>query len=159
MTGKIEERIERLLQAGKKKREVWQELREEEEPHKLLFFLNNSSRPKDRGKYQVLNLILVAVLVFITAKKLIAAFAFGQFDLWLLMMLVVPAINLYVLKEILRFRKIGYQFLFVLSLLALLQPENHFLQEATLLAIMIGLSGFLYLKLFPARDVIRMENR
>jgi hypothetical protein len=155
MTEKIEEQIERLLQEGKGKKKIWEDLKGREDQHKLLFYLNNISLPKERRKYQYLNLALVTVLVFLTAKKLIAAFSFGKFDPWLLLMLVVPIVNLYVLREILRFRKIGYQFLFILSILALLQPENHFRQEATLLVVMIGLSGYLYLRLFPKQAEFR----
>jgi hypothetical protein len=96
--------------------------RNDKEPFKILFHLKNSSLPRDRKKIQVINLFLALVLLFITAKKLITAFSFGVLDIFLLLSLVVPMINIYVLREILRFHRIGYQFLFVLSCLSLLQP-------------------------------------
>ncbi|MGV1098834.1 hypothetical protein ACUUL3_05425 [Thiovibrio sp. JS02] len=154
MAEKIEEKIERLLQEGKSRLAILSELKGKEDPQKLLFYINNVSRPADRKKYQVHNLALVLVLTFVTTKKLITAFSFGALDLFLLISLVVPVINIYLLREILRFRKIGYQFLFVLSILSVLHPENHFPREAALLGSMIGLSGFLYFKMFPKKERI-----
>jgi hypothetical protein len=152
---RIEKEVEQLLQQGESKNEIYRRLAREENRSALIFYLNNTSLPSDRRSFQVLNLVLATILLFVTLKKLIAAFAFGVFDLWLLLMLVVPVINLFILRQILRFRRLGYQFLLVLSLLALLQPENHHLQEAFLLALMIGLAGFLYLRLFPRRRMMR----
>jgi len=152
---KIEEKIERLLGEGKSRKAILGTLQGKEEPGKLLFYLNNVSRPQDRRKYQVHNLVLVLVLTFVTSRKLITIFSFGAFDLVLLISLVAPVINLYLLRETLRFRRIGYQFLCMLSLLALLLPENHFLPEAGLQILMAGLAGFLYLRLFPGREMIR----
>jgi hypothetical protein len=155
MAAELEKQVERLLRQGDGKEKIYQRLEKEENRSGLIFHLNNLSLPGDRRKYQVLNLVLATLLLFVTSKKLIAAFAFGVLDLWLLLMLVVPIINLFVLRQILRFRRMGYQFLFVLSLLALLQPENHHPQEALLLGLMIGLSGFLYLRLFPRHRMLR----
>jgi hypothetical protein len=155
MQEKIEEKIERLLGEGKSRKAILAMLQDTEEPGKLLFHLNNISRPRERGRYQVHNLVLVLVLTFVTAKKLLAIFSFGALDLVLLISLVAPVINLYLLREVLRFRRIGYQFLALLSLLALLLPENHFLLEAALQLLMAGLAGFLYLRLFPGKEMIR----
>lgn len=154
MAEKIEEKIEELLRSRKSRKAILNELRNTEDPQKLLFYLNNISKPADRKKYQILNLALVMILLFVTAKKLITAFAFGTIDLFLFISLVVPVINLYLLREILRFRKIGYQFLFVLSLLSVFHPENHFVLEGSLLGAMIVLSGILYLKMFPKSERI-----
>jgi len=156
MADKLEKEIEELLQKGKSKAEIWQMFRNDKEPLKILFFLNNSSLPRDRKKFQVINLLLALVVLFITAKKLITAFSFGVLDVFLLLSLVVPVINIYVLREILRFHRIGYQFLFVLSCLSLLQPENHHEQELFILGLLIGLSGYLYRQMFPGKDQIRI---
>jgi len=156
MTDKLEKEIEEHLQKGKSKAEIWQVFRNDKEPLKVLFFLNNSSLPRDRKKFQVINLLLALLVLFITTKKLITAFSFGVLDVFLLLSLVVPIINIYVLREILRFHRIGYQFLFVLSCLSLLQPENWHNQELFLLGLMIGLSGYLYRQMFPAKDQIRI---
>ncbi len=88
-------------------------------------------------------------------KKLLAAFAFGTLDIYLLLALVVPTINFYILREILRFHRLGFKFLFILSILSLVQPENHHMQEIAILSIMIGLSGYLYKKMFPENELIK----
>lgn len=152
MADKVEKRVEELFLAGKTRQEIWRELRKTEEPAKVLFYANNIAPPSQRRKYQLHNLFLALLLLFLTTKKLLAALSFGQFDVWLMLMLIVPVINIYVLREILRFRRIGYRFLVVLSFLALVQPENHFAQEASMLIVMIFLTLFLYRKLFPASE-------
>jgi hypothetical protein len=156
MADKFEKEIEELLQKGKSKTAIWEMFKNDKEPLKVLFYLNNSSLPRDRKKFQVINLLLALVLLFMTSKKLITAFSFGTLDIFLMLSLVVPVINIYVLREILRFHRIGYQFLFVLSCLALLQPENHHEQELFILGLLIGLSGYLYQQMFPAKKQIRI---
>jgi len=89
-----------------------------------------------------------------TLIKLWGAAAIGGVNLVFFMALVVPAINFYVLKKLLRFRRIGYQFLFILSLIALFHPENHHILEMSLTVAMILLSGFLYLRVFPKAEMI-----
>lgn len=155
MPDKIENEIEKLLQKGKNKAEIWQALKNEKEKTKLLFYLNNKSLPNHRKKYQVVNFFLAAILLFFTTKKLLTSFSFGSLDIFFLLSLVVPVINIYVLREILRFHRSGYQFLFVLSSLSLLQPENHNLQEIIILCLMIGVSGYLYWQMFPRKKQIK----
>lgn len=152
MSKYLENRIEQELLAGKNRTEIRDRLKNTEEPRALLFHLNNISHPARRKKYQYLNLLLAAVLTFVTFKKLLGIFAFGRFDLFLLLSLVVPVVNFYLLREILRFHRIGYQFLFVLSILSLLHPESHFLQEIALQGLLIALSGFLYFRMFPKKE-------
>ncbi len=154
MAEKVEEKIELLLQEGKNRQAVVEALKEEEDAQKLLFYINNISKPADRKKYQVQNLILALILTFVTIKQLITTFAFGQFDLFLLLSLVVPVVNIYLLREILRFRKIGYQYLFVLSILSLLNPANRALLEGSLQISIIALSGALYWQMFPKREQV-----
>ena len=151
MASDTEKKVEELLLSGMNRRQVWNKLAGSDRPEKLFFVINNSSLPADLKKLQLLNLGMAGILVFLTFRKMLAAMAFGTFDLFLLLSLVVPVINIYVLREILRFHRIGYQFLFVLSILSLLQPENHHSQELVLLAMLIAGSGVSYLHLFPKR--------
>lgn len=156
MTNDIEKEVEALLRQGMSKERIWRKMKKETNPHKALFYINNSSLPRDRKRYQVINLVLALALTFLTAKKLITAFSFGTLDIYLLLGLVVPIINIYILREILRFHRIGYKFLFILSILSLLQPENHHSQELFLLGLLIGLSGFMYRKLFPEKETLTL---
>ncbi|MFH7321312.1 hypothetical protein ACHHRT_11985 [Desulfurivibrio sp. D14AmB] len=155
MAQSLENKIEAALTAGESRRSILERLKQSEEPHKLLFHLNNISNPVRRGKYLYLNLLLALILLFVTSKKLLAIVLFGAFDLLLFLSLVVPIINFYLLREILRFRRIGYQFLAVLATLSLLHPENHFFPEFPLHLAMAGLAGLLYFKLFPKAELIK----
>ncbi len=152
-----EKEIESLLLQGHSKKKIWGNFKDGEKSSKALFYLNNSASIHGRKKFMVLTLLLAAVLTFITAKKLLAAFSFGEVNIYLLLGLVVPTINFYVLREILRFHRIGFKFLFVLSILSLLQPENHHAQEIIILGVMIGLSGFLYKQMFPEGEQIKSK--
>ncbi len=155
----LEDQIEQALTNGESRLAIMARLRQTEDPQKLLFHLNNISNPGVRGKYLYLNLLLALILLFVTSKKLLAIVLFGAFDLLLFLSLVVPIINFYLLREILRFRRIGYQFLLVLATLSLLHPENHFLPEFPLHLAMAGLSGLLYLKMFPKKELIKTLDK
>ncbi|OCC15492.1 hypothetical protein DBT_1239 [Dissulfuribacter thermophilus] len=151
----IEKKIEGLLKKGKSRRQIVKILKDEVEPAKLLFYLNNMPDPKDKEKYVIINFFLLGLLAFITARKVAMAFSFGGFDIYAILALVVPVINIYIFMEISRFRRIGYQFLAVLSSLSLINPENHQVPEVLLLPAMAGLSGFLYIKMFPKKNLIK----
>ena len=155
MAPPLEEKIEQALLAGESRQAIVARLKDQEDPQKLLFHVNNISHPADRGKYLYVNLLLALILLFVTSKKLLAIVLFGAFDLLLFLSLVVPIINFYLLREILRFRRIGYQFLTVLASLSLLHPENHFFPEFPLHLTLVVLSGYLYLYMFPRRELIK----
>ena len=155
MANITEKEIEAFLLQGRNKKEIWETYKDGEESQKVLFYLNNSATIEHRKKFMVPTLTLSALLLFMTAKKLLAAFSFGSLDVYLLLALVVPMINFYVLKEILRFHRLGFQFLFILSILSLVQPENHHLQEITILVVMIGISGYVYKQMFPKNEQLK----
>lgn len=154
MADPIERKIEQRLLAGENKKTIWQDMQKDETPGKILFYLNNKAALKDRLTYQLVNLALALVLAFLTAKELITLFSFGRLDIPFLTGLVVPIINIYILKEILRFHRLGYQYLFVLTAVSLILPKNHGPLELSLSLMMIGVSGFLYLKIFPKKGAL-----
>ncbi|MEN8256700.1 MAG: hypothetical protein ABFS09_02445 [Thermodesulfobacteriota bacterium] len=154
MADPIERRIEQRLLAGQRKADIWQDMKNDAEPEKALFYLNNKASLKDRLNFQIVNLVLALILAFVTAKELITLFSFGKLDVAFLAGLVVPIINIYILKEILRFHRLGYQYLFVLSTLSLILPKNHGTLELSLTLLMIATSGFLHMKLFPKKRAI-----
>ena len=159
MAKKLSEKIDRLLREGKGKSQVWQSLKGSENHGQLLFQLNDQPTLKRRQTYLLLNMPLAAILLIMTCMKLFAAASIGQANLYFFLSLIVPIINIYVLKKILRFQRTGYQYLFVLSVLALFQPENHRFLEVTLLGVMLFLSGFIYLKMFPKKEIIRLPQK
>ncbi len=154
MKDPIENRIEELFQKGLSRKQTFQRLKGADNQKKLLFHLNNHSLPADRKRFQLTNLLLALVLTFVTTKKLIAIFAFGMMDITLLLSLIVPVVNIYVLREILRFRRLGYQFLVIISILSVAQPDNHQFLELSLHLLMAVGGGWLYLALFPQKDQI-----
>ncbi len=154
MANKTEEKIEELLRKGLRKREIYKELKGKHEEGKLVFYLNNLSYPVDRGKYQYFNLILVVILGFVTLKKLFFALSFGSISITMLLALVVPTVNLFILREVMKFHRLGYQFLSILAPLSMLHAENRTLPEVALIPVMAGISIFLYFKLFPKAERI-----
>ncbi|MEN8141593.1 MAG: hypothetical protein ABFR97_10260 [Thermodesulfobacteriota bacterium] len=143
-------KIEKQLLQGKKKKTIWEEEKSGETAPRALFLLNNSAELAERKRFQLINLSLAIILAFVTFKKLLTAFSFGRLDVFFFTSLVVPIINIYILKEILRFKRLGFQYLFILSALSLVLPQNRSQPlELFLTGGMIILSAFLYLKLFP----------
>ena len=78
----------------------------------------------------------------------------NPFSPMLLLDLIVPAINFFVLSKIIRFHRQGYQFMAVLGILALVQPENRVMPYRAMYLIIIGLSFFLLLRLFPEQELV-----
>jgi hypothetical protein len=153
---KIERLIRLELRKGHDKQNILKRLSPENDKEDVLFFLNILPEEQLRRRYQWLNRLLCLLLLAITVKKLydmamlqLAAIYAGQFSLLLLLDLIVPMINFYVLSRILRFHRQGYQFMIVLGVLALLRPENRVQPDLSLYLAIIGLSILLFLRLFP----------
>lgn len=111
-----------------------------------------TAAPELRKKYRILNYLLIAVLVVLTCKKTLAVILIGSFHPYNLAGLVVPIINIFFIRLLLMYQKSGYQFLFLLSILALFHPENRQLIESSLHLVMIIMSAHLYIKLFPKEE-------
>ena len=150
-----EKSIEHLLAQGKTKRQIVDLLSEKFSQESLFFHLNNVPLPGQRRKFRFFNFLLIALLSYITIKKLIIAYLFKEYAIIMLSYLVVPIINLYLLKEIWKFHKIGYQFLAPLSLLALVHAENRVMPDLAIYLLISALSAFLYFKLFPKQEQIK----
>jgi len=158
MTDPVEMKVEELLLAGKGRHEIYHRLKNNADQSKLIFHINNSALPEDRNKYRYLNLFLCIILLYLTAKKIPAIFVFDILTVYLLLSLVVPVINIYVLREVMRFHRVGYQFLIVISLLSLFQPENHNPVEGTICVLIAVIAFFLYCRLFPASSALNPEK-
>ncbi len=146
--GDLEDRVEELLKKGLSKKEIEEKLRNIDKEGELEFYLKNMSYPADRIRYQFVNLSLFIILLFITIKKLYFALSFGQLSIVMLLAMVVPTVNIYLLREIMRYRRTGYLFCMVLSALSLINAENRAFPEIVLVPAMVFLSGFLYARLF-----------
>ena len=148
MASFIEDKIEELLKKGYSKEKIRQLLKKDDKDGELDFYLRNIAYPSDRLRYQFVNLSLFFILLFITLKKLYFALSFGQLSIVMLLAMVVPTVNLYILREIMRYRRIGYLFCMVLSAISLVNAENRAFPEIILVPTMVFLSAFLYTKLF-----------
>jgi len=100
-----------------------------------------------------LNRLLALVILTLTVKALygiatiqMIALKNSHFSPLLLLDLIVPMVNFYVLNKVIRRQRQGYQYMAVLGLLALLRPENQGQPELSLYLAAIALSALLLLR-------------
>ncbi|HEB49286.1 MAG TPA: hypothetical protein ENI89_01640 [Desulfobulbus sp.] len=148
-----------MLHSGLSKKKVLDRLATRDNRSELLAILNDLPTEGRRRQHIWINWMLLVFLFAVTSRKiyqitvlLTAAVSSGQFSPLMLINLVVPAINFYILREIVLFHRQGYLFLAVISLLALLRPENRVLPDLYIYPSMAVLAIFLMLRLFPARE-------
>ena len=152
MAEPLEKQTEQLLLAGESKKAIMVRLATDENRARLFAILNNKALLSRRHRYMWVNLVLAGALLFVTLKRLLAISVAGHFDFYLLADFIVPTINFYVLREILRFQRPGYQLLTVLTVLALVYPVNRVPPDLFIHLGMIGAAIFLILKLFPRNE-------
>jgi len=154
MSRGIDSKIPRLIAEGKTKTQIDQILSKDMERDDYERFLRNHAELSQKESYHGLNLLLLVILAAVTfyqlGKILGPLFDRGVPNVFIAAWgLLVPAVNLGILWYVYRCHRLGYLFLFVLSILSLLRPENHNLMGLVQTVPLIALSGFLYLKLFP----------
>ena len=154
MSKSLEKQLEEHILNGRAKREIFKELLSEENRSNLLFHLNNNALLSERKKYLYVNLLLAAALTLLTVRLFVAIFSYQRFGLFLLPEMVVPTINIYLLREILRFHRVGYQLLAVLATLSLFHQHNRGFPELYIYITMICLSLFLFSKIFPKNKIL-----
>lgn len=159
MADSLEKQINAMLLNGDSKKKIFARLDNPQNRAKLVFFLNNKSLVRRREKYMWLNLLLGAVLLGMTLKRLLAIANAGHFDFFLLADFIVPTINFYILREIFLFHRTGYQFLVAVTVLSFFYPENRAIPELFVNLGMIGLAAYLYIKLFPKDEQISVPRK
>lgn len=155
----LDKQVEELLRSGKEKRKIYAQLKTPENKHKLVFFLNNKAAVVQRKKFVWINLFLCAALLGMTLRRLLAISFTGHFDFLLFFDFIVPTINFYVLREILLFQRTGYQFLAILTGLALLYQQNRAFPDFLINIGMIALAVFLFFKMFPREEEFQPEKQ
>jgi len=158
MADSLDKQVEQLLQEGKSKQSIYTQLEKPDNRAKLIFFLNNKSLLPRRKKNMWINLILAAALLVMTLKRLLAISITGNFDFYLFFDFIVPTINFYILREILRFQRTGYQFLAVLTGLALFHQENRVFPDLFINLGLIALAVFLYYRMFPKEELLTLKT-
>ncbi len=161
MADPLEQQVLGELKKGAGKKTILKKLETEENRDDLVWYLNHLPTGRGRKENQWLNWLLVLVLLAVTVNKLyfmailqLKAMAVDLFTPMLLLDLIVPAINFFVLSKIIRFHKQGYQFMTVLGVLALVRPENRVMPNLAMYLVIIGLSVFLLQRMFPKKDKI-----
>ena len=159
MAAPLEKQVLGLLHTGLDKKAVLARLATGKNRDELLAILNDLPTEQRRRQHIWINWMLLIFLFAVTSRKiyqvtilLMAAVSVNRFSPLMLLNLVVPAINFYILREIVLFHRQGYLFLAVVSMLALLRPENRVLPDLYLYPAMALLAVVLMLRLFPARE-------
>lgn len=155
----IEQQVRQELGRGHEKKEILTRLSKRGDSRDdLVFYLNNLPEEEQRKRYLWINRLLCILLVILTVGKLygvamlqLTAIGASRFSPLLLLDLIVPMINFYVLSKILRFQRQGYQFMIVLGILALIRPENRLQPDLSLHLVVTALSALLLLRLFPGQ--------
>ena len=163
MADPLEQQVLGELKKGSGKQHILKKLATLDNRDDLVWYLNHFPTGKGRKDNLWINWLLIIVLLTLTVKKLyfmaliqLNAVAVNQFSPLLLLDLIVPAINFYVLSKIIRFHRQGYQFMAVLGVLALVRSENRVMPDLAMYLVIIGLSVFLLLRLFPKQE--RVED-
>jgi hypothetical protein len=164
MADPLEQQVVEELKNNTAKKNILKKLATPENREDLIWYLNHYPSGNARKEGLWINRFLVAVLLVLTVKKLyfiamvqLNAAAIHQFSPLLLLDLIVPAINFFVLYKIIRFQRQGYQFMAVLGLLALVRPENRIMPDLAMYLVVTGLAIFLLLRLFPRQE--NLEDR
>ncbi len=159
MPDPLEKQVLGMLHGGSSKKAILARLATGDNRSELLAILNDLPTEARRRQHIWINWMLLVFLFAVTSRKIyqitllfMAARAADRFSPLLLLNLIVPAINFYILREILLFHRRGYLFLALISILALLRPENRILPDLYLYPVMTALAVFLMLRLFPRSE-------
>jgi len=153
MKDELTHQVDTLLSEGKSRFQIWKKIKTLENATALRHCLNNKALLKDKKAYKFLNIFLTLTLLFVTTSKILGVVLFAK-GIYIFISLIVPMINMYILKEVFFFKRSGYMFLAILSALSLAYQENRHFPEILFVIAMIGISSFLYLKLFPKKLLI-----
>ena len=153
MKDELTHQVDMLLSEGKSRFQIWKRLKSNENAAALRHCLNNKALLKDRKAYRYLNILLTLILLFVTTSKILGVVLFAK-GLYIFISLLVPMINMYILKEVFTFRRSGYMFLTILSTLSLAYQENRHFPEILFVLAMIAIASFLYFRLYPKKLLI-----
>ena len=153
MKDELTHQVDTLLSKGKSRFQIWKRLKNSENAARLRHCLNNKALLKDKKAYKYLNILLTLILLFVTISKIVLAVD-TETGIYFFASLVVPMINMYILKEVLFFQRSGYLFLCILSAISFIHQENRHFPEFLFILAMIAIAVFLYFKLFPKKLLI-----
>ncbi len=162
MNKKQERKIRQILARASDRHHVWMQLRKQGDPRELISALNSYPTANRRRLWGWLSWLAVFLLLLLTIKQVyrtallfIVAVSAGQFTPVLLLELVVPAINFYLLNKLISMQRQGFLFLAILMLLALFRPENRLMPDMALSLVLAGTGALLYFCLFPRKELLQ----
>jgi len=153
MKDELTQQVDMLLSEGKSRFQIWKRIKNNENAAALRHCLNNKALLKDKKAYRYLNIFLSLVLLFVTISQVKLAVDIEK-GIYFFASLVVPMINMYILKEVIFFRRSAYMFLFILSALSFIHQDNRNFPEFLFILAIIAMAAFLYFKLFPKKLLI-----
>jgi len=153
MKDELTQQVDMLLSEGKSRFQIWKRIKNNENATALRHCLNNKALLKDKKAYRYLNILLTLILLFVTTSKILGVVLFAK-GLYIVILLLVPMINMYILKEVFFFKRSGFMFLVILSTLSLIYQENRHFPEILFVLAMIAIASFLFFKLFPKKLLI-----
>lgn len=159
MADSLEKKIEEALLAGKSKQDIFENFGKNGDQDEIISITNDLSYPERRQKVLAANILLIMLIIYITGKQLIGAFHDASVSMLLVILsMIVPTINLYLLRKIFRFQKMGYQFMGILGALALVRPENRLFPDFFAYLIIIVISWLLFFFLFPKAEQLQNND-
>ena len=156
MKDELSTQIDMLLSKGNDRFEIWKRLKTKNNTVALRHHLNNKALLKNKRTYRYLNIFLSLILLFVTIGKILGVVEDIRLakGVYIFIFLIEPAVNMYILKEIVFFKRTGYQFLFIISVLSLLYQGNREFPAILFTLAMIIISAFLYTKMFSKKNLI-----
>lgn len=154
----LEKTVKNLLKKNKSKEQIYHSLGTDSNCDALFCILNSLPLERLRRKTYPITLFLVAMLTLLTIKQCLFIYLHDNSNVSLIMGLIGPIIHLYTLRQLLLNHKKGYQLLPLLSVLALLRPENRIVPDMYMYLFMAIVSGILYLLLFPKNDQLKSSS-
>jgi len=154
MRNPLETEIKHRLRQKQSKKDILASLRTEENKDALQHMLNNLPEHERNKKMLPLRLVVVALLILLTIKQFLFIYLHEVSSVDLMLGLIGPLIHVYILREFLRNHRLAYQVLPILSVLALLRPENRITPDMYMYMAMALFSGLLLLFLFPKKERI-----
>lgn len=152
MRNPLEIEIKYRLGQRQSKKNIFTKLSADHNKDSLQHMLNNLPTHERNRKMLPLRLLMFTLLILLTIKQFLFVYLHEASSVDLMLGLIGPLIHVYILRELFRNHRLGYQILPLLSLLALLRPENR--GDIYLYIGMALLSGFLFFFLFPKKERI-----
>jgi len=158
MRQSLEKEIKSLLRKGQSKKTIFTKLATDNNKDELTNLLNNLPLGDRKKKTYIITLFLVVLLTLLTTKQILFIYLHENSNVSLILGFIAPIIHVYIIRELFLSHRLAYQILPLLSVLALLRPENRIAPDMYMYACMAILSGALYLFLFPKKEQLQFHT-